>query len=180
MSTSQLIAGQREDPEISPLFSRSVSENEVSQNPTCYFTKNGVLMRKWRPLDVPAEDEWAVKYQVVVPKTYRQDILSMAHETPLAGHLGVNKTHRKILNNFYWPNLRKDVAEYCRSCHACQMVGKPNQTIQKAPLQPLLAVQEPFSLVIIDCVGPLPRTRSGNQNLLTIMCASTRFPEAVP
>lgn len=180
MSTSQLIAGQREDPEISPLFSRSVSENEVSQNPTCYFTKNGVLMRKWRPLDVPAEDEWAVKYQVVVPKTYRQDILSMAHETPLAGHLGVNKTHRKILNNFYWPNLRKDVAEYCRSCHACQMVGKPNQTIPKAPLQPLPAVQEPFSRVIVDCVGPLPRTKSGNQFLLTIMCASTRFPEAVP
>ena len=43
-STSQLIAEQHEDPEVSPIFSRSVSESEVSQNPTCYFTKNGVLM----------------------------------------------------------------------------------------------------------------------------------------
>ena len=32
----------------------------------------------------------------------------------------------------------------------------------------------------MDCVGPLPRTKSGNQYLLTIMCASTRFPEAIP
>ena len=33
---------------------------------------------------------------------------------------------------------------------------------------------------MIDCVGPLPKTKSGNQYLLTIMCVSTRFPEAIP
>ena len=137
-------------------------------------------MRKWRPPDIPAEDEWAVKYQIVVPKSYRQEILSLAHETPLAGHMGINKTYEKILNHFYWPNVRKDVAEFCRSCHACQMVGKPNQTIPKAPLKPIPAVEEPFSRIIVDCVGPLPKTRSGNQYLLTIMCATSRFPEAIP
>ena len=50
----------------------------------------------------------------------------------------------------------------------------------KAPLQPIPAVQEPFSRIIVDCVDPLPKTRSGNQYLLTIMCASTKFPEAIP
>ena len=34
--------------------------------------------------------------------------------------------------------------------------------------------------MIIDYVGPLPKTMSGNQYLLTIMCASTQFPEAIP
>ena len=33
--------------------------------------------------------------------------------------------------------------------------------------------------MIIDCVGPLPKTKSGNEYLLTIICASTRFPEAI-
>ena len=32
----------------------------------------------------------------------------------------------------------------------------------------------------IDCVGPLPKTMTGNQYLLTIMCKLTRFPEAIP
>lgn len=32
----------------------------------------------------------------------------------------------------------------------------------------------------MDCVGPLPKTKAGNQFLLTVMCASTRFPEAIP
>ena len=60
------------------------------------------------------------------------------------------------------------------------MVGKPNQTIPKAHLQPIPASDEPFSRIIIDCVGRLPKTKSNHEYILTIMCASTRFPEAIP
>ena len=137
-------------------------------------------MQKWRPPEISAEDEWAVKYQVVIPKIYRSQILSLAHETPMSGHLGVNKTYAKVSSHFYWPCLRKDVVQFCRSCHTCQMVGKPNQPLPKAPLQPIPAFEEPFSRILIDCVGPLPKTKLGNQYLLTIMCASARFPEAIP
>ena len=54
-------------------------------------------MRKWRPFDVPADDEWAVYHQIVVPKSYRHEILSTAHESPMSGHLGINKTYHKII-----------------------------------------------------------------------------------
>ena len=89
-------------------------------------------MRKWRPFDVPADDEWAVYYQIVVPKSYRHEILSIAHESPMSGHLGINKTCHKTIYHFYWPGLKSDVSKYCKTCHTCQMVGKPNQTIPKA------------------------------------------------
>lgn len=137
-------------------------------------------MRKWRPTDVCVDDEWSVRNQIVIPKTYRAEVLSLAHETPLGGHLRINKTHEKIIRHFYWPGIRKDVVEFCRTCHVCQMVAKPNQSISKAPLSPIPAFDEPFSNVMIDCVGPLPKTKKGHQYLLTIMCASTRFPEAIP
>lgn len=39
---------------------------------------------------------------------------------------------------------------------------------------------EAFEEVLVDCVGPLPKTKAGNQYLCTIMCRATRFPEAVP
>ena len=180
LSKSQLIQEQQTDPEISKLIFRALPENEISQVPMCYYIKNGILMRKWRPFDVPADDEWAVYHQIVVPKSYRHEILSIAHESPMSGHLGINKTYHKIINHFYWPGLRSDVSKYCKTCHTCQMVGKPNQTIPKAQLQPIPAFDEPFSRILIDCVGPLPRTKSGNEYLLTIMCTSTRFPEAIP
>ena len=38
----------------------------------------------------------------------------------------------------------------------------------------------PFDKVIVDCVGPLPKSRSGNMYLLTIMDVATRYPEAIP
>ena len=60
------------------------------------------------------------------------------------------------------------------------MVGKPNQVIPKAQLHPIPAIGEPFSHILVDCVGPLPKTKTGNQYLLTIMCTATRFPEATP
>ena len=137
-------------------------------------------MRKWRPPDFSAEDEWTVNHQIVVPRIYRPEILNLAHETPMPGHYGVNKTCYKILNNFYWQGLKSDVSQHCKSCHTCQMVGKPNQTIAKAHLQPIHVSDEPFSRIIFDCVGPLPKTKSGCNYLLTIMCASTRLPEAIP
>ena len=105
MSRSQLCQEQHSDPEISPLFERALDENEISQVPVCFYVKNDILMRKWRPPDVSAEDEWTINHQIVVPKAYRPEILNLAHETPMSGHLGINKTYHKILKHFYWPGL---------------------------------------------------------------------------
>ena len=60
------------------------------------------------------------------------------------------------------------------------MVGKLNQKIPKAHLQSIPAFEEPFGRIMVDCGGPLRKTKSANQYLLTIMCASRRFPEAIP
>ena len=43
------------------------------------------------------------------------------------------------------------------------MVRKPNQKIPRPPLQPIPAFEEPLSTVLIDCVGPLPKSKSGNE-----------------
>ena len=45
LSRSQFIDEQHRDPEISCLFGKAVSKNEVSQAMGFYFTKNGILMR---------------------------------------------------------------------------------------------------------------------------------------
>ena len=149
-------------------------------SPLCYYTRNNILMRKWRPLDARPDEDWRAVEQIVLPKEYHREILHLAHDPLLAGNLGINKTYHRILQHFFWPGLKSDVKSFCKSCHTCQLVGKPNQNTPVAPLKPIPAVGEPFSQVLIDCVGPLPKSKSGNQYLLTIMCASTRFPEAIP
>ena len=120
-SRSDLIREQNSDPDVSCLFAKSVDECDVSRDPVCFYTKNDVLMRKWRPSDVPADDEWAAKHQIVVPSSYLPHILSLVHDTPMSGHLCIDKTYQRILEHFYWPNLRKDVVKFCRFCHTCQV-----------------------------------------------------------
>ncbi|XP_071850601.1 uncharacterized protein [Apostichopus japonicus] len=165
LSRNKLILEQSRDPELIDLVKGAVTPQEAEDNPVCFYKQNGVVMRKWRPLDAPADEEWQVVHQTVVPKVYHSDIMSMAHDSPMAGHLGVRKTCDRILKHFWWPKIRSDVADYCRSCHTCQVVGKPNQKIPPAPLKPIPAFDEPFRRVIIDCFDSLPKTKSGRQNL---------------
>ena len=69
-------------------------------------------MRKWRLPEVPASDEWKVVYQIVLPHKYRHDVLSIAHETPMAAHLGVSKTYCKAL-------LLARSTQRCKEFHYC-------------------------------------------------------------
>ena len=111
-----------------------------------------ILLRKWRPLNVYADDDWAVKSQIVVPKSFRGQILQTARENPSAGHMGINKTYKWILNHFHW--------QHFVSATSIRWWENQDLTISNAPLQPIAAAQELFSRVIIDCVGPLPKTEA--------------------
>lgn len=53
------------------------------------------------------------------------------------------------------------------------MFGKPNQKVSVAPLTPVPVVKEPFSQVFMDSVGSFPKTRKGNEFLLTIIDVTT-------
>lgn len=114
---------------------------------------------------VSTQDDWGVVTQIVVPKMHRHEILKLAHDNPLAGHLGVNKIYDCVLQCFFWPGLKWDVRQYCKTCHVCQVSGKPNQAITPFPLYPIPVVHELFERVIVDCVGPFPRTKAGNKLL---------------
>lgn len=94
--------------------------------------------------------------------------------------LGVNETFHCLLKYFFWPGLKTLVAKFCRECKVCQKAEKPNQKVLPATLCPIPVIGEPFWRVIVDCVGPLPRAKSGHQYVISIMCATKRFPEAVP
>ncbi len=100
----------------------------------------------------------------MVPLKFRKDLLQLSHQG-MAGHMGVRKTYDRVLRKFYWPRCKRDVINCIRSCHTCQMTGKPNQKVPVAPLQPIAAVTTPFSHLTIDCVGPLPRSKAGHAYL---------------
>ncbi|XP_073797050.1 uncharacterized protein isoform X2 [Danio rerio] len=178
ITREKLITAQKEDKTLTTLFNAAISLDLAKTKQSAYILDNNLLMRKW--CSSPDKAELDAFYQIVVPAPYRPHVLCLAHDHPLSGHLGVRKTYNRILKHFFWPGLKSDVTRYCRSCHVCQIAGKPNQVVPPAPLKPIPVLGDPFEHVLIDCVGPFKKSKSGNQFLLTVMCLATRFPEAIP
>ncbi|XP_076043849.1 uncharacterized protein LOC143026944 [Oratosquilla oratoria] len=173
-----LLEAQQNDTTLTPLHSKVVPKEDILHPPSFYYHDN-ILMRLYRPPQLSDDDTWAECHQIVLPTSLRTPIMEVAHQG-LSGHLGIRKTYLRLLNEFYWPGMKKDVAEFVKNCHPCQIVGKPNETIPPYPLQPIKVPFEPFSKLIIDIVGPLPKTKKGNQYILTTLCPTTRYPDAFP
>ena len=141
------------------------------------FWEGGLLYRQGKPRGASKLEESGVA-QLVLPKDCRRRVLELAHTVPLAGHLGKKKTLARVSRRFYWPTMHKDVADFCRSCGTCQKFQR--RKVPRAPLIPLPVIDEPFSRVAMDIVGPLPRSCSGNRYVLVLCDYSTRYPEAIP
>ncbi len=105
--------------------------------------------------------------RVCVPASCRAAVLDAAHGgSKLVGHPGIARTATAVARYFYWPRLYADVAHFVRSCRTCAAT-KPSsrlrlgaETFETVPLQP-------FSHWAMDLIGPLPRSRSGNDWIVT-------------
>lgn len=48
----------------------------------------------------------------VIKETEKDTILNACHKAKSAGHLGVNKTTKKIAERYYWPKMNADIQDY--------------------------------------------------------------------
>lgn len=133
--------------------------------------QEGVLKRSWQE---PATGE--PRWQVVVPKDLKEQVLEAHHGLPGVGHFGVTKTLRRLRQAFYWGQSRRDVEDFCRRCDACTARKGP-QDLSHAPLQSY-QVGAPMDRVAVDVLGPLPRSRQGNRFVLVAIDYFTKWPEA--
>lgn len=125
---------------------------EAKEKAQYYLLDDGLLMRKW----VPCFEDCVGNpvYQIVVPVQFCKLVLQLSHDQ--SGHIGVRKTYDCTLRPFFWPRSRKDVSEYIKTFHTCQVTKRMNQTVKPVPLHPVPAIGETPEHIIIDCVGPLP------------------------
>jgi hypothetical protein len=61
----------------------------------------------------------ADRWQIVMPRIYRQDFMSVAHGGMTGGHLGRQKTAAAIQSRAYWPTWFIDLDTFMRQCSTC-------------------------------------------------------------
>src|SRR5277367_3004099 len=124
--------------------------------------QKGILWRYWWSND-KMHDFW----QMIPPKSYRNEIIAMGHSNSMSSHVGLRKTLSKVQSKAYWVGWTKDTEEFIKSCDMCAkyLRGKPPK---KAEMQ-IANVGEPFERVSMDITGPHPKSRSGNIYIVTVM-----------
>lgn len=101
---------QKNDPKLKSCRDKAVSTETACTIPLAFYWENGILKRKWTSANQQKQG-----YQIVLPKNLRQSIIKLAHDQPLAGHLGTEKTKERILRSFYWPGMFHEISDYCSS-----------------------------------------------------------------
>ena len=172
----ELIRLQRADESLEKYYSMKDVKVKDGKK-TSFEEKNKVLYRMYQH---PDTQHGKVTRQVVVPRSLRQRVMEVAHNSIMGGHMGVKKTVDRIISNFYWPGLQQDVTHFCRSCDVCQKTVHKG-TVPKAPLEKMPLIDMPFKRVAVDLVGPIaPPSEEGHRYILTLVDFATRYPQAVP
>lgn len=117
-----------------------------------------------------------------VPAALRKPIVESLHSL---SHPGVKSSQKLITSRYMWPNMSKDIKEWCKECQSCQQAKVHRHT--KTQLQAFnLPATNRFEVVHMDIVGPLPpaTTLSGQSTeakyVVTFIDRASRWCEAQP
>jgi len=115
-------------------------------------------------------------HQLIVPNSLRQRLFDAAHSSPLAGHLGNDKTVGQLKEHYYWPGMTVDVRMWTHSCDTCcRTKGPPNKAQGKLTKVHAAA---PMDLVAIDLLSGLPTADDNSKYILVVVDYYTRWVEA--
>ena len=106
----------------------------------------------------------------------RKKLFKEVHEGVYGAHVRDAKIHGELSKYYWWPNMRKDVVDWCRACLTCATRQTSKKT--KPPLVPI-PVGGPWDRVGVDIVQ-LPKSHSGNQYAVVFCNYLTKWPEVFP
>ena len=138
LTPDQLRSAQREDPLLEKIRSKASKTNGT------YFRKDELLLRT--PYHTLVG--WGGGKLIIVSRAPRSKMLSLAHNTPVAGYFGRERTLATIRQWMDWPGLAKDAEKLCRSCSICQRACPA--VVAKAPLHTLPICNQPFQRMAMD------------------------------
>uniref|UniRef100_A0A2N9EJD9 Uncharacterized protein n=1 Tax=Fagus sylvatica TaxID=28930 RepID=A0A2N9EJD9_FAGSY len=144
-----------------------------SQCPTCQFhsqqRRGGTLFRKGfhgEPLRCLGLSE-------------SQMVMKETHAGECGEHQGKKRLYQCLLTlGYYWPTMKKDAADFVKTCHTCQVQANLIHT-HPTSLQNM-ATPWPFHTWGLDLIGPINPASGGCIWILVATEYFTKWVEAIP
>ena len=124
-------------------------------------------------------DIYPITWILSVPKSLITSVLYHIHGSGVAGHPGMTKSYARAKSKFWWKGMREDIRRWVNACLRCQQRKPPRPLNVNTPGTTSLPTG-PMQELYIDFSGPFQETPRKNKWILTIICAFSRYPIAVP
>ncbi|VDI17858.1 Hypothetical predicted protein [Mytilus galloprovincialis] len=129
---------QNKDEDVGPILQWKISGNkssdidlQSSSTATRHYyhlrdslvLQDGLLFRKFEK-----QNKTGQYLQFLTPEKLKSEVLHSMHDAIISGHLGKRKTTEKLLQRFYWFELREDVRIWIAKCEVCGAIKPPSKT----------------------------------------------------
>ncbi|KAL5540682.1 hypothetical protein UlMin_043334 [Ulmus minor] len=152
------------------IYSKSKEEHEEHLRNTLDTLKKNKLYAKFKKCEF-----WLEKVGFLGHIVSRDGISVMteAHNTPYTVHPGTTKMYRDLKEKFWWPGMKRSIAEYVSRCLTCQKIKAEHQR-PAGELQSLEIPEWKWEQIAMDFVVGLPKTTKGHDSIWVIIDRLTK------
>lgn len=137
---------------------------EVYKNPKEPYQKIGKRIYLENKLCIPNGDT-------------RKIIMHDSHESLLGAHRGLKKTLSQVKRLYFWPDMKKELYEYVKTCQNCQEAKSSNQKAL-GKLRPFPPPAKKWEEISMDFIFDLPKTKDEKTAILVVvdkLCKRAHF-----
>ncbi|GJS79910.1 putative reverse transcriptase domain-containing protein [Tanacetum coccineum] len=106
-------------------------------------------------------------------------IMDEAHKSKYSVHPGADKMYYDLRDRYWWPRMKKDIAEYVSKCLTCLKVKAEHQRPSGLLQQPEIPIWK-WEGIAMDFMTKLPRTSSGHDTIWVIVDRLTKSAHFLP
>jgi len=108
----------------------------------------------------------------------RRRVVSLCHDTKVAGHPGRWKTLELVSRNYWWPQMSRYIGKYTSTCELC-IRTKAQRHHPVGELRPLPIPDTPWDTVSVDFIVELPES-SGHDAVMVVVDSVTKTAHFIP
>nr|GEZ89915.1 putative reverse transcriptase domain-containing protein [Tanacetum cinerariifolium] len=119
--------------------------------------------------------------RIWVPSTggIRKVILDEAHASRYSVHPGADKMYYDLRDVYWWPRMKREIAEYVQRCLTCLKVKAEHQKPSGLLQQPEIPEWK-WEKITMDLIVKLPRTSNGHDSIWVIVDRLTKSAHFLP
>nr|GEX04036.1 hypothetical protein [Tanacetum cinerariifolium] len=148
------------------------------------FDQKELNMHQRRWIELLSDYECEIKYhsgKANIPSVggVRKLIMDEAHTSRYSVHPGADKMYYDLRDLYWWPSMKRDIAEYVSKCLTCSKIKVEHQKPSGLLQQPKIPEWK-WENITMDLVIRLPRSSSGYDAIWVIVERLTKSAHFLP